>query len=78
MKHILYTTKEGGDFRFKYISLGKDEDTVKMFNKAKKTGILEIKVGDSILPTPLAFIILLDELENFDFILKRPRVINGV
>lgn len=72
MKHILYTVKEGGNFRF--IRGSNDNATVGSFNKLKEDGYIAIKTGDFTPPKEkIYFMVLAEELDNYDFILKRKR-----
>lgn len=76
MKHILYTTEEGGSFQF---TQGvNDADTVEFYNKLKESGEIALKTGD-VDPTPqkLAFIMLLDEVDHWDFVLAALPSRNG-
>lgn len=66
-RHILYTKEEGGDFH--YISFGKE--TTKRFNKAKKDGYLKIKHGDIYEMIIFTYIMLVEEIDNYDAILAK-------
>ena len=71
MKHILYTVQEGG--RFLYISFMDDEETTKKFNIAKKSGELVFKHEDMEVVIEPAYIALLEDIDNFDFIINKKR-----
>lgn len=70
MKHILFTAEEGGDI---YISDITDEDTVKLYEDAKETGVLPVVRADMIISVPLKYIVLAETVDNFDFVLNRSR-----
>ena len=73
MKHILYTIKEGGDFNYIASFGGNDKETEKMFKETLKTGKLKMKKGDMHTVVLPAFIMLLEDIENFDFVLEQKR-----
>jgi acetylornithine/succinyldiaminopimelate/putrescine aminotransferase len=70
--HILYTEEEGGDF--KYISFNNNEKTRQFFLDTIKTGILNHRTGDRIIRIHPAYIVLAEDSEDYDFILKRSRM----
>ncbi len=72
MKHILYTTREGGEFR--YTQGENDEVTVELFNKWKKEGHIAFKTGDANpVSEKLAYIMLIEDIDNWDFVINRKR-----
>jgi hypothetical protein len=72
MKFILYTLNEGGNFL--YTQSDTDENTIKVFNQLKKEGFIALKRGDAEpIPQKLAFIILGEEEDNYDFQIKSKR-----
>lgn len=76
MKAILYTTEEGGDYKF--TQAGSDAETISMFNHLKETGEIALKTGDAEpVPQKLAFIMLLNELDHWDFVLAKFPAQNG-
>ncbi len=76
MKHILYTTEEGGEY--KYTKSDSDEDTVRLYNNLRETGEIAFKTGDyEPIPQKLAFIMLLEEIDHWDFILANIPSRNG-
>jgi len=72
MKHIFYTTNEGGNYR--YTQSNTDENTVKVYEKLKSDGFIKLRYGDAKpKKEKLAFIMLLDEVDNFDFMIHQKR-----
>lgn len=72
MKHIIYTVEQGGDFL--YTRGDNDINTIEVFSRMKKNGFIALKTGDVIPPKQkLYFIMLLNELDNYDFMLKGKR-----
>lgn len=72
MKHIFYTTNEGGNYR--YTQSDTDSSTVDLYEKLKSDGFIELRYGDAKPKKEyLAFIMLLDEIDNFDFMINQKR-----
>lgn len=68
--YILYTKKEGGEF--KVVSFGTLAANKMIFKEAKKDGYLKIKTGDfDPEPTYIAYIALVKIVDNWDFVIEK-------
>lgn len=69
--HMLYTLEEGGNFN--YVAYPDDEMTRKLFEDTKKNKLLNLRMGDKIIKQKPCYIALVEETDNYDFILDRKR-----
>jgi len=70
--HILYTEEEGGDFKF--IAKHSDEATRQFYEETVKTGYLIHSIGDKTIKVSPAYICLSEEIDGYDFVIKRRRI----
>lgn len=70
--HILYTEEEGGDFKF--IAKHTDEETRQFYDEIVKSGYLIHSIGDKTIKVAPAYICLSQEIDGYDFVLKRRRI----
>ena len=71
MKHILYTEDEGG--AFKYLSYGSDEQGKAFYDKVVKSGRLIYQSGDRIVNIKPAYILIVEDVDGYDFVLGKRR-----